>query len=149
VKFKVLVGNLLVALGVWGVPTDGTAQVEKLFHQVITADEAYILNFALKEDYEVVTWSGKTILVEGLIRLDCCDQVMLSHIVKTGRYALTLENSADVVSVSSKNFPPLTIKGLQCKEQVKFKISVPENYEMVSKGQFYLKDSPVLEAKKQ
>jgi hypothetical protein len=149
VKIKILVGNLLVVLGVFGMPTHTSAQVEKTFHQVVTADEAYILNFLLNEDYEVVTWSGNTVLIEGMIQLSCCDQNMLSHIIKTGRYDLTIENRTDVVSIGSKKRPPLTIKGLQCQEQVKFKISVPESYDMVTKKQCLLRDSPVLAAKKQ
>jgi hypothetical protein len=149
VKLKVLVVNLWVVLGVFGMPKGVAAQVAKTFHQVVAADEAYILNFVLNEDYEVVTWSGNTILVEGSIQLDCCDQNMLSHIVKTGRYDLTIENSTDVISFGSKKRPPLTIKGLQCKESVKIKVSVPENYEVVNKKQCLLRDSPVLEAKKQ
>ncbi|MEN9610341.1 MAG: hypothetical protein RLZZ628_1155 [Bacteroidota bacterium] len=148
-KLKVLVVHLWVVLGVFGMPKGTAAQSAKTFHQVVAADEVYILNFILNEDYEVVTWSGNTILVEGTIQLDCCDQIMLSHIVKTGRYDLTIENSTDVISFGSKKRPPLTIKGLQCKEQVKFKISVPENYEIANKKQCFLRDSPVLEAKKQ
>jgi thiamine pyrophosphokinase len=149
VKFKILVGNLLVVLGVFGMPTHASAQVEKTFHQVVAADEAYILNFLLNEDYEVVTWSGNTVLIEGIIQLSCCDQNMLSHIIKTGRYDLTIDNGTDVISIGSKKRPPLTIKGLQCQEHVKFKISVPESYDMVAKNQCLLRDSPVLAAKKQ
>ncbi|MEY4936862.1 MAG: hypothetical protein RIS64_3221 [Bacteroidota bacterium] len=148
-KFKILAGNLLILWIVFGMPTRTAAQVEKTFHQVVAADEIYILNFLLNEDYEVVTWSGNTVLIEGIIQLSCCDQNMLSHIIKTGRYDLTIDNATDVVSIGSKKRPPLTIKGLQCQERVKFKISVPESYDMVAKNQCLLRDSPVWAAKKQ
>jgi hypothetical protein len=142
-----MVCSLWVALGVFGMPTHTSAQVEKAFHQVVAADEAYILNFLLNEDYEVVKWSGNTVLIEGMVQLNCCDPNMLSHIVKTGRYELTIEQRTDVISVCSKKRPPLTIKGVQCQEHVKFKISVPENYEIVAQNQCILRDSPVFAAK--
>jgi hypothetical protein len=149
VKFKILVSNLLVVLSVFGMPVRTSAQVEKTFHQVVTVDEAFVLNFLLNEDFEVVTWSGNTVLIEGIIQLNCCDQNMLSHIIKTGRYDLTITNSTDVISIGSKKRPPLTMKGLQCQEHVKFKISVPESYELVAKNQCILKDSPAWITKKQ
>ncbi|MEY4936861.1 MAG: hypothetical protein RIS64_3220 [Bacteroidota bacterium] len=136
----------LAVLALLSLPMISTAQIEKSFHQIIQLEDDYIIQFGF-DNYEIVTWSGTTVMIQSSIQLDCCDLTMLSHIIQTGRYNLQAEHLTGALDVRIGNRPPLKIKGNVCNEVVKIKIFVPDTYAIEKNNQCILRESPLTEQK--
>ena len=133
----------LLVLALLSLPMISTAQIEKSFHQIIPIEDEYIIQFNF-DNYELVTWSGTTVMIQSSIQMDCCDLTMLSHIIQTGRYKLQADHLAGALDIKIGTRPPLTIKGNACNEVVKIKIFVPDTYSIEKNHQCVLREAPLM-----
>jgi hypothetical protein len=111
--------------------TANHAQAVRRYHQNLAITDASAIQVeAENAEVEIIKWEGSDILVEVTVTTKSGSTTILNHLQKEGRYdlAVKVENStARLVNKTTKR-QAIKVKGAEMDEQVKYQISVPDNY---------------------
>ena len=113
------------------------AQVARTATQTILATNVATINLSLNsENIEIIETKGSRIIIETKIALEgVTNLTLLDFVISSGRYELInkLDQTNQSISVSrKKNKNSLIVKGEEVKENLSYKILVPETIKFVN-----------------
>jgi len=113
------------------------AQVTRTTTQTITTSNVNTINLDLNAaEVELVETKGSRIIVEARISLENISNLsLLEFLINSGRYDIIkkMDNSTSTLNLSRKKSKnALIVKGVECKEVIKYKILVPTSVKFVN-----------------
>lgn len=118
------------------------AQFEKILHQSFDVTEFDAIKLTLSGEYEIEKWAGNMVLTETKVQLFDASRSIFDYYINTDeRYKLetvTASNQIVIKSTKSEMKPIKAKKGdqtIECKEVVKIKIYVPDDFNIANKTQ--------------
>lgn len=120
---------LFFGLLLYSIPT--SAQMERTVYQSFNVDSVPTISLDLYGDYEVVAWSGNTILVETHVQIWSATPEILDFFITNGRYEVITEATPDNFNLKHKELTRKEIrtKNGSCTEQVNLRIFIPDTFE--------------------
>ena len=110
-------------------------QMERTTYQVFEVDSVQAVVFEVVGEYQVLDWAGNSILIETNVQIWDASREILSHLIKEGRYDLSLDatvgTDAKQVRIFTKHVDRKPIKrldGQKCLEIAVTKIFVPDTF---------------------
>jgi len=112
------------------------AQLKKTVHQTFEVGEAQQIRLDIFGEYDLEPWPGNTIMSETKIELyDAAPHVLKFFMDEKERYKLILNGEGETsIKITSHDNERRAIKykDVECFEQVKLKLYVPEDFEIVN-----------------
>lgn len=112
------------------------AQQKKTVHQTFPVnEEALTINLEVYGDYELEPWPGNTIMSETKIELEGAPPHVLKFLMEEKeRYTLEISGEGESITLLSKDKERRQIqyKGADCYENVRLKLYVPDDFEVMS-----------------
>lgn len=110
-------------------------QVSKGLHQILVTEESEPTSVYIKigsPNVEVKKTAGTRIRVSGKVKISIPNLYFLEHLVKQGRYTLSMTPSGDGgLRIEDKSKTPIVLRGEECREDIYFTIYVPNSIKTV------------------
>lgn len=127
---------LFIGILFLGFSQSGKAQqVSKGLHQILVTEESEPTSVYIKigtPNIEVKKTAGTRIRVSGKVKISIPNLYFLEHLVKQGRYTLSMTPSGDGgLRIEDKSKTPIVLRGEECREDIYFTIYVPNSIKTV------------------
>ena len=121
------------------------AQTDKILHQSFFIEDINRVELVLFDDaYELISWSGNTILTETIVSFSFAPSYVLEfYIDKKHRYEIrdsVVQNDLYLVSADLKR-DLIIYKSVECDEEVSTKIYLPDSFVEISENVFEKRNS--------
>lgn len=116
------------------------AQIQKSFHQVYEiGDSVEIIELSLHGEYEYKSWPGNNIMLQTKITLYDATPSILKFFMENGRYEVEATESGKELLLLALDKERRVIKssGVECFEEVKQVIFLPEEFTDAGEGKFF------------
>lgn len=117
--------------------TTANAQLVKNLYETIETQGIENVSIDLYGDYEIKKWAGNTIMIVTKVEIYDASPSIFKYFLNTkGRYNIDVkqeENSVDMTSADMIR-QPIKNKGTTCYEIIKVTISIPDDFEIITKN---------------